>query len=109
MRQSKVTLEPNHHLAKVVRLGEVRDDGLLKLFIPLIRRFHQFLQFVKETKGFGVTGLIQIRQEVQDNIGKFLNCRGQRGGHLRAEFPSVEQSVRDKKKRCRIVRRSVWG
>lgn len=52
--EGKVTLEPNHHLAKLVRIGEVRDDGLFEIVnetktavtpIP-------WNQFVKDTKGF---------------------------------------------------------
>jgi len=79
MHEGKVTLEPNHHLAKVVRLSEV-DDGLAELFIPLIRRFHQFLGInLLKKPSFGCDWSInQIRQEVQDNIGKFLNCRERR-------------------------------
>lgn len=49
-----VTMEPNHHIAKIVRIGEVRDDGLFEIVnetdaavtpIP-------WNQFVKDTKGF---------------------------------------------------------
>ncbi len=48
------TLENNHHLAKFVRLGQVRDDGLFdiiyesKAAVPPI----PWNQFVTETKGF---------------------------------------------------------
>jgi urea transport system substrate-binding protein len=48
------TLENNHHLAKFVRLGQVRDDGLFdiiyesKAAVPPI----PWNQFVAETKGF---------------------------------------------------------
>jgi urea transport system substrate-binding protein len=49
-----VTMEPNHHIAKIVRIGEVREDGLFEIVnetdaavtpIP-------WNQFVKDTKGF---------------------------------------------------------
>lgn len=52
--EGKVTLDNNHHLAKVVRIGEVRDDGLFEIVdstdtavapIP-------WNQYVKETKGY---------------------------------------------------------
>lgn len=52
--EGKVTLESNHHLAKLVRIGEVREDGLFEIVnetktavtpIP-------WNQFVKDTKGF---------------------------------------------------------
>lgn len=52
--EGKVTLEPNHHLAKLVRIGQVREDGLFEIVnetktavtpIP-------WNQFVKDTKGF---------------------------------------------------------
>jgi len=49
-----VTMQPNHHISKTVRIGEVRDDGLFDIVwstegpldpIP-------WNQYVKETKGF---------------------------------------------------------
>ena len=50
----KVTLEANHHLAKVVRLGEVRDDGLFEIVYATDQGVTPipWNQFVKETKGF---------------------------------------------------------
>ena len=50
----KVTLEANHHLAKVVRLGEVRDDGLFEIVYATDQAVTPipWNQFVKETKGF---------------------------------------------------------
>jgi urea transport system substrate-binding protein len=48
------TLENNHHLSKVVRIGEVRDDGLFEIVyatdgpvVPI-----PWNQYVAETKGF---------------------------------------------------------
>ena len=52
--EGKVTLDNNHHLAKVVRIGEVRDDGLFEIVystetaVPPI----PWNQYVKETKGY---------------------------------------------------------
>ena len=49
-----VTMQPNHHISKTVRIGEIRDDGLFDIVwstegpldpIP-------WNQYVKETKGF---------------------------------------------------------
>jgi urea transport system substrate-binding protein len=52
--EGKITLNKNHHISKVVRIGEVRDDGLFeivystdKAVVPL-----PWNQFVKETKGY---------------------------------------------------------
>ncbi len=48
------TLENNHHLAKVVRIGEVGDDGLFKIVFDTKTAVKPipWNQFVKETKGF---------------------------------------------------------
>lgn len=52
--EGKVTMAPNHHISKTVRIGEVRDDGLFNIVwstegpidpIP-------WNQYVPETKGF---------------------------------------------------------
>ncbi len=53
--EGKVTLENNHHLAKVVRIGEVRDDGLFNIVYSTDKAVAPvpWNQFVKETKGFG--------------------------------------------------------
>ena len=50
-----VTLESNHHLAKVVRIGEVRDDGMFNIVYATDAAVDPipWNQFVKETKGFG--------------------------------------------------------
>lgn len=48
------TLEPNHHLAKVVRIGEVRDDGLFSIVFDTKTAVKPvpWNQFVAETKGY---------------------------------------------------------
>ena len=53
--EGKVTLENNHHLAKVVRIGEVRDDGLFNIVYSTEKAVSPipWNQFVKETKGYG--------------------------------------------------------
>jgi urea transport system substrate-binding protein len=53
--EGKVTLEQNHHLAKVVRIGEVKDDGLFEIVYSTDKAVAPipWNQFVKETKGFG--------------------------------------------------------
>lgn len=53
--EGKVTLEKNHHLAKVVRIGEVRDDGLFNIVYSTDKAVAPipWNQFVKETKGYG--------------------------------------------------------
>ncbi len=52
--EGKVTMEPNHHISKIVRIGEVRDDGLFKIVYatPAPVEPIPWNQFVKETKGF---------------------------------------------------------
>ena len=53
--EGKVTMQPNHHLSKIVRIGEVRDDGLFKIVYATPGPVDPipWNQFVKETKGFG--------------------------------------------------------
>ncbi len=52
--EGKVTLENNHHLAKVVRIGQVRDDGLFDIVYDTKTAVKPipWNQFVKETKGY---------------------------------------------------------
>lgn len=52
--EGKVTLENNHHLAKVVRIGEVRDDGLFNIVYDTKTAVKPvpWNQFVAETKGY---------------------------------------------------------
>ncbi len=53
--EGTVTLEQNHHLAKVVRIGEVRKDGMFEIVNATNSAVEPipWNQFVKETKGFG--------------------------------------------------------
>jgi urea transport system substrate-binding protein len=50
----KVTLENNHHLAKIVRIGEVGDNGLFKIVYSTDKAVSPvpWNQFVAETKGY---------------------------------------------------------
>jgi urea transport system substrate-binding protein len=52
--EGKVTMEANHHISKIVRIGEVRDDGLFEIVYatPAPVDPVPWNQFVKETKGF---------------------------------------------------------
>ncbi|OSO93296.1 urea ABC transporter substrate-binding protein [Cylindrospermopsis raciborskii CENA303] len=52
--EGKVTMNGNHHISKVVRIGEVRDDGLFKIIYatPAPVEPIPWNQYVKETKGF---------------------------------------------------------
>ncbi|MBD2091058.1 urea ABC transporter substrate-binding protein [Microcoleus sp. FACHB-1515] len=52
--EGKVTMNPNHHLSKVVRIGEVRDDGLFNITFETDAAVAPvpWNQFVPETKGF---------------------------------------------------------
>ena len=52
--EGQVTLEPNHHLAKVVRIGEVRDDGMFEIVSSTDKAVAPvpWNQYVTETKGF---------------------------------------------------------
>ena len=49
-----VTMQPNHHISKTVRIGEVRDDGLFDVVWATDGPLDPvpWNQFVKETKGF---------------------------------------------------------
>lgn len=52
--EGNVTMQPNHHISKTVRIGEVRDDGLFDVVwsTPGPLKPVPWNQFVKETKGF---------------------------------------------------------
>jgi len=52
--QGKVTVNANHHISKMVRIGQVRDDGLFEIVYstPASVDPVPWNQFVKETKGF---------------------------------------------------------
>ncbi|OUL22552.1 urea ABC transporter substrate-binding protein [Nostoc sp. 106C] len=52
--EGKVTVNTNHHLSKVVRIGQVRQDGLFDIVYatPVPVEPVPWNQFVKETKGF---------------------------------------------------------
>jgi urea transport system substrate-binding protein len=52
--EGQVTLAPNHHLSKVVRIGEVRDDGLFEIVSSTDKAVAPvpWNQYVAETKGF---------------------------------------------------------
>ncbi|NMF67271.1 urea ABC transporter substrate-binding protein [Brasilonema octagenarum] len=52
--EGKVTVNANHHISKVVRIGQVRDDGLFDIIYatPAPVEPVPWNQFVKETKGF---------------------------------------------------------
>ncbi|MBD2200449.1 MULTISPECIES: urea ABC transporter substrate-binding protein [Calothrix] len=52
--EGKVTVSPNHHISKVVRIGQVRDDGLFDIVYatPAPVEPVPWNQFVKETKGY---------------------------------------------------------
>ncbi|MBD2361795.1 urea ABC transporter substrate-binding protein [Anabaena minutissima FACHB-250] len=52
--EGKVTVNANHHISKIVRIGEVRDDGLFDIIYatPAPVEPVPWNQFVKETKGF---------------------------------------------------------
>lgn len=49
-----VTMNANHHLSKVVRIGQVRDDGLFEIVSSTDTAVAPvpWNQFVAETKGF---------------------------------------------------------
>jgi urea transport system substrate-binding protein len=53
--EGKVTMDKNHHLAKFVRIGEVRDDGLFEIVNATDTAIEPvpWNQYVAETKGFG--------------------------------------------------------
>ncbi len=52
--EGEVTLENNHHLAKVVRIGQVREDGLFNIVYDSKKAVKPvpWNQYVAETKGF---------------------------------------------------------
>jgi len=52
--EGKVTLENNHHLAKVVRIGEVQEDGMFKIVYSSGTAVKPvpWNQYVAETKGY---------------------------------------------------------
>jgi urea transport system substrate-binding protein len=52
--EGKVTLEKNHHISKVVRIGEVTADGQFKIVNSTDKAIAPipWNQFVAETKGF---------------------------------------------------------
>ncbi len=52
--EGKVTVNVNHHLSKIVRIGQVRDDGLFDIVYatPAPVEPVPWNQFVKETKGY---------------------------------------------------------
>jgi urea transport system substrate-binding protein len=52
--EGKVTVAPNHHISKTVRIGQVRDDGLFNIVFATPEPVAPvpWNQFVKETKGF---------------------------------------------------------
>ena len=53
--EGKVTMNANHHLSKIVRIGEVRQDGLFNIVYatPAPVEPIPWNQFVQETQGFG--------------------------------------------------------
>ncbi|MBD2725662.1 urea ABC transporter substrate-binding protein [Nostoc sp. FACHB-892] len=52
--EGKVTMDANHHISKIVRIGQVRQDGLFDIVYatPTAVEPVPWNQFVKETKGF---------------------------------------------------------
>ena len=52
--EGKVTMDANHHISKIVRIGQVRLDGLFDIVYatPTAVEPVPWNQFVKETKGF---------------------------------------------------------
>ncbi|NES94299.1 MAG: urea ABC transporter substrate-binding protein [Desertifilum sp. SIO1I2] len=52
--EGRVTMNPNHHISKVVRIGEVRDDGLFEIISSTDSAVDPlpWNQFVADTKGF---------------------------------------------------------
>ncbi|MEQ8755794.1 MAG: urea ABC transporter substrate-binding protein [Coleofasciculus sp. G1-WW12-02] len=53
--EGMVTMNPNHHLSKVVRIGQVGDDGLFEIVNETEAAVEPipWNQFVAETKGYG--------------------------------------------------------
>ncbi len=52
--EGQVTLQPNHHLAKIVRIGQVKEDGLFEIVNATGSAVKPvpWNQFVEATKGF---------------------------------------------------------
>jgi urea transport system substrate-binding protein len=52
--EGKVTMKPNHHISKTVRIGQIRDDGLFNIVFSTEGPVDPipWNQFVPETKGF---------------------------------------------------------
>ncbi len=52
--EGKVTVNANHHISKIVRIGQVRDDGLFDIIYATPKPVEPipWNQFVKETKEF---------------------------------------------------------
>lgn len=52
--EGTVTLEPNHHLAKIVRIGEVRADGMFEIVDATNSAINPlpWNQFAQQTKGY---------------------------------------------------------
>jgi urea transport system substrate-binding protein len=67
--EGPVTMNPNHHIAKTVRIGEVRDDGLFEIVFATPKPVDPipWNQYVAETKGFSC----DWTKEGVDNPGKF--------------------------------------
>jgi urea transport system substrate-binding protein len=47
-------MNPNHHISKFVRIGQVREDGLFEIVFSTDKAIEPvpWNQFVAETKGF---------------------------------------------------------
>ena len=51
--QGRVEVQPNHHLSKLVLIGEVQDDGMFKILENKgVKKPVAWNQFVPETKGY---------------------------------------------------------
>ncbi|PIG90715.1 urea ABC transporter substrate-binding protein [Gloeocapsopsis sp. IPPAS B-1203] len=52
--EGTVTMQPNHHISKVVRIGQVRSDGMFEIVNSTDSAVEPipWNQFVKETKGY---------------------------------------------------------
>lgn len=53
--EGMVTMQPNHHISKFVRIGEVRDDGLFEIIFSTKEAVKPlpWNQYVADTKGYG--------------------------------------------------------
>lgn len=51
---AEVTIQPNHHISKIVRIGQIRDDGLFDIVYETPEPVAPIAwnQYVAETKGF---------------------------------------------------------